>query len=41
MPARECKTGFFADLYHYDKDGYAGSTVDTLVGETTELDAGE
>ena len=26
---------------HYDDDGYAGSTVDTLFGETTELDMGE
>ena len=41
MPARKCKPGFFTDLYHYDEDGYEGSTVDTLVGETKELDAGE
>ena len=40
-PAREGKPGFFAGLYHYDEKAYAGLTVDTLLWETTKLDAGE
>ena len=40
-PVGYTQRGVFGNWNHYDEDGYTGTTVDTLFGETTELDMGE